>query len=275
MTKEELLSEVRSTLIKATLNHRTYGKGVIETVEDISEGIADLHDIIITASFLGLGGATKCLSLKTLYNLGICVFIEYSNEQYFLKTFQEKYSAISDAEYNSYIEQYKQEKVAAEQKAKEARYEKRVTKAIQKLESLEKTNIKVSYDNVDEFYMALGWMTKHCGTVSAAMPDYAEKWFISKFGDVKRQVVNSKKRTVNGNPMQWALSMKITFKKVTDIPAYLADKINSKNEINSVGFVWDLVDTYGFKFGSVQDEQQIKNGIPVDKLTSFELGYNL
>ena len=122
-------------------------------------------------------------------------------------------------------------------------------------------------------YEVLGWIAKHTKSIKASMPDYMENWFVKNFGqDSDRYVVDSTKRTSGGHPMQWSLSCKISFD--SEVPSILLNKVASnKKAIDSVAFVWDLVDNYGFTFGKTQDINLIKSEIPSQYLEDFERGY--
>jgi hypothetical protein len=128
-----------------------------------------------------------------------------------------------------------------------------------------------------EFHYALGWLTKNIGTISAALPDYLLPSFENHFGpDVKPTVVDSNKRTINGNPMQWGLSMKATISKkaLDNIPPILKQYLNtSGNTLTNTHFIWDLIETYGFSFGKNQDKDQIESNIPAHLIEPFEKGY--
>jgi hypothetical protein len=128
-----------------------------------------------------------------------------------------------------------------------------------------------------EFYYSLGWLAKNAGAISAAMPDYLLPYFENQFGtEYAPTVVDSKKRTVNGNPMQWALSMKVALPKKAQasVPAVFFDYLNpNKTALTSTSFVWDLVANYGFQFGKTQDVDKIRDSISTEYLEPFEKGY--
>ena len=164
------------------------------------------------------------------------------------------------------------EKAEAEKKA-EAKYQKLREKAIKDFDQLvEQANTPLS--DVDEFYYALGWMAKHIGSISAALPDYLESSFTKHFGtETNARIVDSKKKTVNGNSMQWTFGFKATLHKPENIPAILSQYISSTGKaIANTSFIWDLVDNYGFQFGKKQDIEKIKQTIPAIHLISFEAG---
>jgi hypothetical protein len=166
------------------------------------------------------------------------------------------------------------EKKAKAAKKAEEKYQQARVKAIKDFESMTQTEMPMS--TVDEFYYCLGWLASKAGVFSAAMPDYLLQSFEAHFGtDYKPTIVDSKKKTINGNPMQWALSMKIALpKKVADfVPAYLTKYLStSRTTIADTAFVWDLVDNYNFQFGKKQDIEKIRSCIPAQYLSFFEAG---
>lgn len=124
-----------------------------------------------------------------------------------------------------------------------------------------------------DFYYALGWLTKNVRTISAALPDYLENGFKQHFGnDTPCRVVNSRHRGPAGYQSQWSWSFKITLKD-KDVPSILIPHLNSKcDSISDTSFVWDLIDTYNFKFGKTQDINSIIKSIPSDCLEAFKMG---
>ena len=174
-------------------------------------------------------------------------------------------------------EKYEAEKARREELKKQIeadkRYAKRVERALNKLSTLKPEKTEKLFETPTSQYEVIGWMAKHLTSVRAAMPDFMEKWFISKFGDTERYVVDSKKRTANGNPMQWGLSLKLTFN--TEVKGLLETKATSQNKkvIDNVAFVWDLIENYGFQFGKEQNISQIKAEVPEQYLPDFEKGY--
>ena len=131
--------------------------------------------------------------------------------------------------------------------------------------------------SVDEFYYSLGWIANNCGAFACSLPDYLLPYFQSQFGSAyEPHAVDSRKRTVNGYAMQWAISMTASIKKksLDKIPAFLSSHLSkSGNAIADTSFIWDLVSNYGFKFGKVQDIDQIRATIPTTYIVSFEKGY--
>lgn len=164
------------------------------------------------------------------------------------------------------------EKAEAEKKA-EAKYKQQKEKALRDFDKLvARTNAELS--DIDEFYYTLGYIAKHVGTISAAMPDYLEDAFKKHFGsDAPCRVVDSKKKGPAGYTSQWTWSMGISLKNPETIPAFLQNKLNPAGKsITDTSFVWDLVDNYGFQFGKKQDIDKIKQTIPNKFMPSFEAG---
>ena len=175
------------------------------------------------------------------------------------------------------VEKLEADRLAKEEAKKEAKYQAAKEKAIQDFEVMTKKDKSVNATG--EFYYNLGWLAKNVGTVSAALPDYLLKYFENHFGtEAKPTVVDSRKRTVNGYPIQWALSMKASVpKKVVDsIPAFLKQYLNpTGNALTNTTFIWDIVENYGFQFGRKQDVEKIRAAIPTHCLEQFEKGFAL
>lgn len=166
-------------------------------------------------------------------------------------------------------------KKADEEKKNEEKYEKQRAKTLKDFETRLQTGSSVSPTN--EFYYSLGWLAKHAGTISAALPDYLEGVFIQHFGpEAQRRVMDSKKRYPSGWTAQWAWSFTISLKKpkkLGAIPAFLSDKLNPTSKmVSDTSFVWDLVDNYGFQFGKKQNIDEIRSHVPAGCLASFEAG---
>jgi hypothetical protein len=167
------------------------------------------------------------------------------------------------------------EKKAEEERKAEEKYQKLKEKTIQDFDNLAKQ--ERTKCATGEFYYNLGWLAKNIGTISAALPDYLLGAFERYFGtDYTPTVVDSRKKTINGNPMQWAMSMKASIAKKAQetIPALFNDYLNpAHTTLTSTSFIWDLVDNYGFSFGKKQDVEKIKASIPTTYLSQFEAGY--
>lgn len=172
--------------------------------------------------------------------------------------------------------QFEAKKKAEEERKAEEKYKARKEKALKEFNNLVKQD--KSKCATGEFYYDLGWLAKNVGTISVALPDYLLSAFERHFGtDYTPTVVDSRKRTVNGNPMQWAMSMKapIIKKAQETIPALFNDYLNpAHTALTTTSFIWDLIDNYGFSFGKTQDTEKIKANIPNTYLEQFEAGYS-
>lgn len=164
-----------------------------------------------------------------------------------------------------------EKKAIAERKAEE-KFQKQKDKAIRDFDKL--ANRTTTLSEVDEFYYALGWLAKHIGTISAKLPDYLKDAFEKTFGsDTPCYIVDSKKRTVNGNSMQWTFGFKATLKKAESMPSILRQYINeSCNALTNTSFIWDLISDYGFQFGKKQDVDKIAQTVPAQYIDSFNEG---
>lgn len=188
-------------------------------------------------------------------------WLEYDNER------KAEHAAKLKAKLDA-LEQAKKEK-ANEEKAKA--FEKKKVKDIAEFE--EKLDASKPISAAAEFYTCLGWLTKHAGTVSAALPDYLEPSFVRHFGDVPRRVVDSKKKGPAGWTSQWASSFAVSLKKPDCIPALLEQYLNpARKALTDTSFVWELVDNYGFKFGKTQSLEAIQSCVPATYLPDFEAG---
>lgn len=177
-------------------------------------------------------------------------------------------------EHQAIAEAKEAEKKAEEERKAEIRFQKQKEKAIADFENLATKREKLTSFE-DNFYYALGWLAKHIGSVSAALPDYLEDSFVKHFGNISSaRIVDSKKRTVNGNSMQWTFGFKATLRKIDDVPAILIPYLSSSGKaIASTSFIWDLIDSYGFQFGNNQDIDKILDHIPADFIDSFKFGF--
>ena len=166
------------------------------------------------------------------------------------------------------------EKKAESDKKAEEKYQKQKEKAIRDFEELTNKG-KNSLSEVDEFYYALGWLTKHVGNVYAALPDYLESAFTAYFGaDTPCRVIDSRKKGPAGCQSQWSWSFAATLKKHDSVPSVLVEYLNpTGNSITNTSFILDLIDNYGFQFGKKQDTDQIKQTIPSQFITSFDEGF--
>jgi hypothetical protein len=267
----ELAALIGDYVMGAEVSCQTYGPGHIvahkgTTLDNI---IVDVEFDNITKKFslAHIIMVAKFAKIEDIFEIGViwddawAVHIELTSQ-------------FKDLEKQTRLLEEAAAKKAEEERKAEEKYQKAKAKAIADFEELSQTTRPVS--TVDEFYYSLGWLAKNAGTVSAAMPDYLLSFFEGRFGtEYKPTVVDSKKRTVNGYAMQWALSMKASLPKKVEgkVPAFLTKYLStSGNAVSDTSFIWDLVENYGFQFGKKQDIAMIRSKVPSDYIDSFELG---
>ena len=274
----ELSNDMTSDLLEAiTLPiktvHKAYGACSIINF-DVNCNEANLH---IMATFKLDDGQTKQLALdiliaNRLVELDCAVATEINSYFELFKALQKE---VQEVAHDRSVEKLEADRQAKEEAKQEAKYQAAKEKAIQEFEVMTRKDKSVCATG--EFYYNLGWLAKNVNTISAALPDYLLKYFENHFGtEAKPTVVDSRKRTVNGYPIQWALSMKASVpKKVVDnIPAFLKQYLNpTGNALTNTTFIWDIVENYGFQFGRKQDIEQIRAKIPVACIEQFEKGF--
>jgi hypothetical protein len=273
-TAEDLRNAINSDLAALaypfTVKHKTYGEGQLTFVKAPLTG----GSLYATIDF-AIG--TKTISLDMVFANNLLELPEIlldtllEAQTVYKADFIEREHAQRIADRQAREEAKAASKKAEEDKKNEEKYQRTVAKAVKDFTARAQAERTVS--TVDEFYYSLGWLTKHAGTVTAALPDYLENSFLGHFGNVPRRVVDSKHRGPAGWQAQWSWSFTIALKKPDLIPAFLAGKLNpSKKAVSDTSFVWDLVDNYGFQFGKTQDVDKIRSHVPASCLASFEAG---
>lgn len=269
----DLTTELNGLVVlPVAVEHVKYGDGQIHSLT-VSISDTAFH-IIATIEF---GTERKNLALDILLTNRLIEIEEPAKTT--LKDFiasskelQVEVRKIHMARASAKFEAVRQAKELAKQ---EAKHKATMEKAIRDFETLAGQERPISATG--EFYYNLGWLAKNVGTISAALPDYLLPYFQSQFGSTYTPtVVDSKKRTVNGNSMQWTLSMKasISKKAVDKIPAFLQQYLNpTGNALTNTSFIWDLVENYGFQFGKTQDLDKIRAAIRPEYIEAFENGY--
>ena len=263
----KLVALVGLAAIGLKVNHQTYGTGKITYYRSD----CTLDCLVVTVAFdtvikqFSLAHILSRIENNTeLNNLWAVAF----------ETHTKLFNQCTELENQARQLEREAAKQAEEEAKAEAKYQAAKAKALQDFETLTKAGTTTRATN--ELYYSLGWLSKNIGTISAALPDYLLSGFERHFGsDVKPTVVDSRKKTVSGYSMQWALSMKASILKKAkeSIPGCLAKYLNSAgNALTNTAFVWDLVDTFGFNFGKEQDIEKIKAAVPTDYLSSFEAG---
>lgn len=278
-TTEALHNAIRADLDQLAypyeVKHRTYGEGQLTSVKVPSNlSCSSLYAVI------DFGTETKVIALDVAFAIKVLTLPEILTDVLveaqtaFKADFETRQAEQRVAWRRAREEAEAAAQKAAEEKKAQEKYEKAKAKALKDFDTL--ANAYRPAEITNEFYYSLGWLAKNAGAFSAAMPDYLLSSFESHFGtDYKPTVVDSKKKTINGNPMQWALSMRAAIsKKALDlVPSYLTKYLStSRNAITDTDFIWDLVDNYGFKLGKKQDVEKIRSHVPANCIASFEAG---
>lgn len=266
----EMVTDFAATAIGAKVTNKVFGDGKVTA---IAGNTFDL--MILTIEFAEdtkrFQASAAILTTKTM------AFADEELAQLYADMYEKhlelsalKRKADNQAEAEAKAQAKKQEEIKkAEAKAAAAKV--RAIKEFDEMVAQPKT-INVS----SELYYSIGWLAKHIGTLSAAMPDYLEAAFTRHFGaEAPHRAVDSSKRTVNGFPTQWALSFKASLPKAAEIPATLTQYLNTTGTaIANTSFLWELVDNHGFKFGKKQDIDHIRSMVPSVHIEAFEEGFN-
>lgn len=276
-TTHEVYTEAETELVKlvgdfvtgAAVECQTYGPGQV-----ISYAGTNLDNIIVEVKFTEL---TKKFSLQHI--ITVAKFIRFENAVEIGVIYEDAMAVhrnlsqqLKDIESLAKQLERDEAKMADEAKRTEAKYQAAKEKALKEFQVW--ANATRPQSAADEFYYALGWLAKHAGTVSAALPDYLADEFKGYFGaDTPCRIVDSKKKGPAGYTSQWAKSFSVSLKKPEGIPSLLSKYLNPKGTaVTDTDFVLDLVDTYGFKFGKEQDIEKIRACVPTAHITFFENG---
>lgn len=268
--ESELINQVGEFMIGAEVECSAYGSGKVTAYEG-----ERLNNMIIDVAFAEVA---KQFSLQLTMANNFVKFVRADEIRELWDLASEVHTKLT-AEFNALEranEQAKKEaakKAEAEKKA-EAKYQRLKEKSIKDFDELV-NQAKASLSDVDEFYYALGWLAKHAGTVSAALPDYLEDAFTKYFGtETGCRIVDSKHRGPAGWQAQWSWSFKVTLKKFDSVPCLLTKYLNPAGKaITNTSFIWDLIDNYGFQFGKKQDVDKIREIVPTQYINFFETGY--
>lgn len=296
MTYYERIDELRAnTHLDADNLLTTYLEAQTTLANLLSEQLMGAE---ITSSKYGIGKVTEVVGHDLENLIMVVAFACYTKKFAVLPVITDKvplvkFSDISeigdawDEAYNLYVDWSRQrlelnrtayrqnleaKKQAEADKKAESAYNRTKDRMIKEFER--QTNKTREAADTEAFYYALGWLTKHVGSIYARLPDYLSESFKRHFGnDVTFHAVDSKKRTVNGNSTQWTFGFTATLHNSESIPATLSEHLSSAgNKIADTSFIWDLVENYGFQFGKKQDIEKIRACVPFGYLASFEAG---
>lgn len=217
-------------------------------------------------------------SLKVAYEAG-SLFYDDSNLKSILDEVENGFKIHQEELHDQFLEKIKLEEEERKHKELEAKKQLSIAKQkikqekiLKKIENLKPTRLRLS-----NYYEFLGWAARHVVSIRAEMPDFIEPWFVKRFGDVPHNTVDSNKKTANGFAMKYGLSMCIRFNE--DIPENFKIRFSSTNQnkriINTINVVLDLVENWGFKFGTNKDQnvEEILEHIPANSQKDFLTGY--
>ena len=276
MTTIETIATINSeTKTEINCRHKVYGEGkitnlrftenqdkpeIMMTFESPVKNVVLAYTIVTKMKLLTFDE----LDTETLLNL----MDEYLTNW---TTYNENRKAEQLAKREAEIAKREEAKKAKADEKKAEAFEKKKEKDIRDFETMVQASNPLSL--ASEFYTTLGWLVKHTGTVSAALPDYLEPTFRKHFGDAPCRVVDSQKKGPAGWTSQWTSSFAVSLKKPESIPAMLEQYLNpARKALTNSEFVLDLVDNYGFRFGKTQDLEAIRSCIPSTYHNDFELG---
>lgn len=274
-TAEDLRNAINSDLEQLaypfTVKHRIYGEGQLTFIKAPLTG----GSLYATVDF---AAGSKTLSLDVILSNNLLEMPEalidtvLEAQTIFKTDFIEREEAQRLADRQAREEAAAAKKQAEEEKKNEEKFQRHKAIALREFDELIKADRPVSAS--DEFYYTLGYVAKHAGTVSAALPDYLESAFKSHFGsEVPCRVVDSTKKGPAGFTSQWTRSFSISLKKPESVPTYLSEYLNPTGKaITDTDFVLDLIENYGFKFGKEQNIEEIRSHVPSQYLTFFEAG---
>lgn len=268
---EKALSErTCQFILNKEVNSLAYGKGKItNVVGELFNAIT--FDVAFTAF------TKRFALLPIITNTKFIKFVDNELYEPLLNalTLHNDLTAIhNEFKFNARREQIKAAKKAEAEKKAEAKYLERKEKAIKDFDNLIQSHISSIISQEEEFYYALGWLTKHVGTITANLPDYLEAAFTKYFGaDTPCRIVDSKKRSPAGWQAQWSWSFRASIKKADEVPVILRQYLNpTGNAVTNTSFLWDLLDNYGFQFGKKQNVEMITQSVPVQYLDIFNAG---
>ena len=266
----EMVTDFATAAVGASVTNKVFGDGKVTAAAGNT-----FDQMILTVEFAE--ETRRLLASVAIVTTKTMSFVDEELAQLYADMYEKhlelsclKRKADSHAEAEAKAQAKKQEEIKKAE-AKAAAAKARAIKEFDEMVAQPKT-INVS----SELYYSIGWLAKHVGTLSAAMPDYLEAAFTRHFGaEAPHRTVDSSKRTVSGFPTQWALSFKASLPKATEIPATLTQYLSTTGTaIANTSFLWELVDNHGFKFGKKQDIDLIRSLVPAVHIEAFEEGFN-
>ena len=264
----QLVEAFAPSLVDQEVTCSSYGDGKVTALTGKT-----LDSAILEITF---GETVKRFSLQHVMTNKFIQFVNAASVADLWATAFESHTALVTA-YQESDRTFRQLQADADKKAKadkkaEENYQKLKEKSIKDFEEL--TTRTFTHSDDDAFYYSLGWLAKHIGTLSAALPDYLSEAFTKYFGaETPCRIVDSKHRGPAGWQAQWSWSFRASLKKAENIPSNLTQYLNpTGNAVTNLTFLWSLVDNYGFKFGKKQDVEEIAKTIPAKYIDAFNEG---
>lgn len=159
-----------------------------------------------------------------------------------LQGFTDMYKDIEEAiALDRKLKQEEAQKKREEEEA-ERKYREKIKASLEKVEA----SIHTEVTTTDEDLL---WLKNNSCAIKAALPDYMESWFVHTFGDVKRRVVDSKKKTSGGFAYQWSLGLSMKVKHPEAAPVGLQKYISDQGTIRNTPFLSTLYFDHGFTIG--------------------------
>ena len=123
----------------------------------------------------------------------------------------------------------------------------------------------------ENFYRALGWLSKRITTVVVTLPKYLEEQFVTKFGT--DAVYKAFDETENYNSWAFKIGVRLNAKKQEQVPEALTEYVTLPSRtITDEAFILELVSNYGFKLNRQQDTDAIFARIPEAFQEAFTSG---
>lgn len=265
----DLTAELNELIQPFSAVHTKYGEC---TVSGFTVNLNE-NNFTILADFV-FATETKKLALNILKKNGL-INMEASPLDKFIADCIELQAEVKNVHHDRVSAKYEADREAKELAKEEAKRKAHIEKTIHDFEVMSRQDRTKCATG--EFYYSLGWLAKHCGVITAKLPDYLGKAFENYFGsDVPKTLVDTSKKTVGGFSKQWSFEFVCSIKKVKDleVPAVILGTTSDITKgIHNTSFIWDLVDNYGFQFGKTQDVDKIREAIPDTYLKYFENGY--
>lgn len=254
-------------------SHKTLGQCTIQNINVV----CNENSLQFLATVFFNFELTKTLALNVLMANKLITLIEpaKSTIEEYLEAFTAIQKEVKEIQHDRISAKHESMREAKELAKEEAKRKAHIEKTIHDFEVMARQDrVKLA---TGEWYYSLGWLAKHCGVITAKLPDYLSKAFESHFGsDVPKTLVDTSKKTVGGFSKQWSFEFVCSIKKVKDleVPAMILDTTSDITKgIHNTSFIWDLVDNYGFQFGKTQDVDKIREALPDIYLEYFEKGY--